>query len=371
MTTNKLTYKFFGLLFFSLVFVFGLLLTETVKAEDYQCCIYETDVCAYLGTIHGVNFGTCQKGATENYCNRYLYNIIGELFCEDTLQGGEFNGEVLKEVFCFADNKCFNEVPGYWAGGINWTVENDGNVQISSDETKNIILNAEPVNKQDNGIISFVCIGCNDGIQFVSDGNTVTLSLSGTMIGANNERTVTIIGKTSKNVVSIKMVKIKVLNASAAPVASATKGALGCYCKVDSKTEKEIIVGLIIKAKCMRSQIFEEKNLTECEWNASGEQEIEVISKDVDVSVLNKLGTTDVKIIIGRIIKTGMGIIGSIALAMFVYGGLIWMLGSTDVAGGATKHDVMKAKAILVWSSLGVIVILASYALVQFVFSAF
>lgn len=90
-----------------------------------------------------------------------------------------------------------------------------------------------------------------------------------------------------------------------------------------------------------------------------------------DVKNLNRLGTTDPRDIIARIIKTGMGIMGSIALVMFVYAGFIMMIGTTDVVGGASKKDVAKAKGILVWSSLGLIVILSSYALVNFVLEIF
>lgn len=90
-----------------------------------------------------------------------------------------------------------------------------------------------------------------------------------------------------------------------------------------------------------------------------------------DIQQLNKLGTTDPAVLIGRIIKTMMGIMGSIALAMFVYSGFILMTGSTAVGGGATKKDIVKAKGMLVWSTLGIFVIFASYALVDFVFEIF
>ncbi|MEK7065336.1 MAG: hypothetical protein AAB963_02730, partial [Patescibacteria group bacterium] len=91
----------------------------------------------------------------------------------------------------------------------------------------------------------------------------------------------------------------------------------------------------------------------------------------VDASVLNKLSSTDVKTVIGGAIKAGMGLMGSIALALFVYAGMIMMVGSTSVSGGATKQDVLKAKAIMVWAVLGMFVIFASYAIVNFVFEAF
>ena len=81
-----------------------------------------------------------------------------------------------------------------------------------------------------------------------------------------------------------------------------------------------------------------------------------------EVKGLNKLGTTDVNVIIGRVIKTIMGIMGSIALAMFVYSGIMWM----TAAGNSAKED--KSKMILVWSAFGVVAIFGSYALLNFVF---
>lgn len=67
---------------------------------------------------------------------------------------------------------------------------------------------------------------------------------------------------------------------------------------------------------------------------------------------------------IGRIIKAILGIVGSLALVMFVYGGFNWM----TAAGNAEK--VEKGKQILVWATIGLIVIFTSYALVKFVFTS-
>ena len=84
-----------------------------------------------------------------------------------------------------------------------------------------------------------------------------------------------------------------------------------------------------------------------------------------DVSVLNKLGTTDFSQLIGRGINVAMGVIGSIALVMFIYGGFLWMI----PRGESDKAE--KGRNILVWSSLGIVVIFASYALLQFIFEIF
>jgi len=63
--------------------------------------------------------------------------------------------------------------------------------------------------------------------------------------------------------------------------------------------------------------------------------------------------------------KTAMGIMGSITLVMFIYAGILWM----TAMGAAEKEK--KAFDILVWSSLGIIIILSSWALVTFVLTLF
>ena len=84
-----------------------------------------------------------------------------------------------------------------------------------------------------------------------------------------------------------------------------------------------------------------------------------------DATVLNRLGTTDVKVYIGRIIKGVMGILGSITLVMFVYSGILFM---TDRGNG---ENVGKAKETAVWTSLGLVLVFASYAILSFVFQIF
>jgi hypothetical protein len=80
---------------------------------------------------------------------------------------------------------------------------------------------------------------------------------------------------------------------------------------------------------------------------------------------LNNLSVDSVPKLIGNIIEKLMGVMGSIALAMFVYGGVLWMIS----AGNSEKSK--KGMQIIVWSALGIMVILASYVIVGFVFEAF
>lgn len=76
-------------------------------------------------------------------------------------------------------------------------------------------------------------------------------------------------------------------------------------------------------------------------------------------------GTTDIPTLIGKVIKTSLGVVGAIALLMFIFGGFLWM-----TAGGASDK-VKKGRDILVWATLGLALIFSSYAILNFIFDAF
>jgi len=80
----------------------------------------------------------------------------------------------------------------------------------------------------------------------------------------------------------------------------------------------------------------------------------------------NPLGSGDItiQILIGKVINATLGIVGSLALLMFIYGGFTWMMASGN------QQAVQKGKDILTWATVGLVVIFASYALVNFVLTA-
>ncbi len=80
--------------------------------------------------------------------------------------------------------------------------------------------------------------------------------------------------------------------------------------------------------------------------------------------LVNPLGTTSIPQLIGRVIKAILGIVGSIALLMFIWGGFLWM----TAAGEAKK--VEKGKETLVWATVGLATIFFAYAAVSFVIGA-
>lgn len=87
------------------------------------------------------------------------------------------------------------------------------------------------------------------------------------------------------------------------------------------------------------------------------------------ISDSNKLcnpieGVDDPRIFIGRLIKGILGLSGSVALLMFVYGGLVYL-----TAQGESER-VQRAKNTLIWATMGLAVIFGSYAFLTYLFKA-
>jgi hypothetical protein len=77
------------------------------------------------------------------------------------------------------------------------------------------------------------------------------------------------------------------------------------------------------------------------------------------VTVINPIGITDPREIIGNIIKAILSIVGSLALLMFVYGGVLWI-----TSFGEAKR-IEKGKTIITWAVLGLALIAAAYVIVN------
>ncbi len=69
---------------------------------------------------------------------------------------------------------------------------------------------------------------------------------------------------------------------------------------------------------------------------------------------------TSPQLLIGKIINAVLGVVGSIALIMFIFGGLTWM------TSGGSSDKVKKGRDMIVWSIVGLAVIFASYGIVRF-----
>lgn len=76
-----------------------------------------------------------------------------------------------------------------------------------------------------------------------------------------------------------------------------------------------------------------------------------------EYKLTNPLGVTDISVILGRIIKTFLGIVGGIALMVFVYGGVMWMTARGDASQLKKGQEALKA------ATIGLFIIMFSYTL--------
>ncbi len=82
------------------------------------------------------------------------------------------------------------------------------------------------------------------------------------------------------------------------------------------------------------------------------------------VTLVNPLGTTDIRVILGYLIQAALGVSGSIALVFFVWGGFLWL-----TSQGNTEK-IKQGRQTLVWATIGLAVIFSAYSLTNAVLSS-
>ncbi len=82
------------------------------------------------------------------------------------------------------------------------------------------------------------------------------------------------------------------------------------------------------------------------------------------VTLFDPLGGASIPELIGRVIKAALGLSGSVALLMFIYGGFRWL-----TSGGNSK-SIDAGKQTITWAILGLIIIFASYLIVDLIIRA-
>lgn len=80
--------------------------------------------------------------------------------------------------------------------------------------------------------------------------------------------------------------------------------------------------------------------------------------------LINPLTANTPEELIRNVLKGILSIVGSLALLMFIYGGFTWML------SGGNAEGVKKGRDILMWASIGLVIIFTSYAIISFIFKA-
>ncbi|MBI4434651.1 hypothetical protein HY635_02440 [Candidatus Uhrbacteria bacterium] len=78
----------------------------------------------------------------------------------------------------------------------------------------------------------------------------------------------------------------------------------------------------------------------------------------------NPLPSADIPTILGGVLRAFFGILGSIALLMFIYGGFTWL------TSGGVAEKIKKGQDTMVWAVLGIAITFAAYAIVNFVIGA-
>ncbi len=84
-------------------------------------------------------------------------------------------------------------------------------------------------------------------------------------------------------------------------------------------------------------------------------------TNEVTNGLSGSLATGDPRTIIGRIINIALGVLGTIAVGIIIWGGFVWM------TSNGSEEKITKAKQILKNGIIGLIIILASWAIATFI----
>lgn len=75
------------------------------------------------------------------------------------------------------------------------------------------------------------------------------------------------------------------------------------------------------------------------------------------------LPATDIRVVVARIIRVALGLLGIVALLLILYAGFLWM------TAGGNEEQIATAKKFLLNTVIGLAIILSAYAIVSFVIS--
>ncbi|MFH1099146.1 MAG: hypothetical protein V1723_04510, partial [Candidatus Uhrbacteria bacterium] len=78
----------------------------------------------------------------------------------------------------------------------------------------------------------------------------------------------------------------------------------------------------------------------------------------------NPLPASDIPTILGIVLRAVFGVLGSIALVMFIYGGGLWLLSA------GKPEMIKKGRDTIVWAIIGIGVVFVAYAATTFVINA-
>ena len=76
----------------------------------------------------------------------------------------------------------------------------------------------------------------------------------------------------------------------------------------------------------------------------------------------NPLDVKSIPALIGRVVTIFIGLVGSFALLMFVYGSFLWL------TSRGNAEQVQKGKNVFVWAVIGLVIIFGAYVILRTVF---
>lgn len=79
------------------------------------------------------------------------------------------------------------------------------------------------------------------------------------------------------------------------------------------------------------------------------------------VELTNPLSSDKPLVILGKVINTVLGVVGSLALVAFLYGGFMWL-----ISGGNSERVSQGLKSML-YAGIGIIVVFSSYAIITLI----
>lgn len=94
---------------------------------------------------------------------------------------------------------------------------------------------------------------------------------------------------------------------------------------------------------------------------ATHEQEPVKLVNPIGGTDSDPTGKTSLAVIVGGVISKALGIIGSLALVVFVYGGFLWLTS----AGNADR--VQSGGQAMLWAAIGIFIVFSSYAILSLV----
>lgn len=98
--------------------------------------------------------------------------------------------------------------------------------------------------------------------------------------------------------------------------------------------------------------------------SAGGSGSSNTVNPKEIIKLDNPLSTHSIPEIVGNAVQAAMGILGSLALVVFVYGGFRWL------TAAGNSESIEAGTGAMVWATIGIFIIFSSYAILQLVFNA-